>query len=1025
MTNGISRVGQGLAWLALGIAAISLASARGEEIDLTAWREIPVFHHGRTMPMDTFSRLAVEIICETNKGKLVTKGKVELGLKGYYTEKELADSRYQAALQLFPKGDARWWTAEELLLSWVVEPENWEDVPFISAHHEEVRKLLGVPVQSEEGGHLRFVSPRQVDQSAKLKQFLSDENDRRMGRDTANYSDTVRSELKRLIEGYTLFRRITFDPRDPLTLGPVPTRGDSHHFMGQLGNAYRLVNTREEEERSLLKVLLELRDANLFPREAAGSLSNLVEKLEELADIYRNLSSAAEAQARNGGAAKPLSVPRAEINAAIVQVREATLDFSRVLEELKEEVFGTHAKKEEVERGGRLVREAAAKSKDLVRIAREMHLALYDNDDSLALVPALNPAALSRSRDVKQQSHPWISLATVLHGSDEVLGLTTPKTGYPKAGIEAVRSSFQKVAEVYRQRESADRATVLPAALEEFAKSLRVLGDELTVQREGLVRKELTKEQYDADILAHTKYPAAGATRPEVTYNQVDPFKWSWIISLGAFFCFCLAFGNIRAYAYWIGMVVLVLGIAWTAYGFYLRVMVTNWAPVTNMYETVIFVPMVLSVLGLWFLVLPATATGMNNGWRLTAIPGSFEATELTDDQVAIMPESAWNIAGFGITILRLALVATLFYFLAIVQYGDGNRAYFLLLPDLSQQVSFDGIAQKIMVWVVSSSVFLVTLYLIPRLIPAIVASLFFIPRSWTQDGERTEKWIEQIYARWPFALGTSAGAFGLFWIAWWAPVDVLNENFSPLQPVLRSNFWLTIHVLTIVASYGAGALALVIGNIALLYYIFGAYRAPEVAARPLKGFAPAKQASNPEELLLPMQPPAESAALSDYAYRAVQVAVVLLATGTILGGLWADVSWGRFWGWDPKEVWALISLLIYLAVLHGRFAGWFDNFAMITGTIVGATAIGLSWYGVNYLLPMIAGGQSVGLHSYGGDIRGGQIWFASGVVVQWIVWGIAAARYGAETSQRVQPRQVEFPVAADVVDGEPSRAAT
>ena len=95
-------------------------------------------------------------------------------------------------------------------------------------------------------------------------------------------------------------------------------------------------------------------------------------------------------------------------------------------------------------------------------------------------------------------------------------------------------------------------------------------------------------------------------------------------------------------------------------------------------------------------------------------------------------------------------------------------------------------------------------------------------------------------------------------------------------------------------------------------------------------------------------------------------MAVLLLAVGTILGGLWADVSWGRFWGWDPKEVWALISLLIYLGFLHARFAGWLSNFGLVAGTVVGFSMIMMSWVGVNFGLPLLSDTGSVGLHSYG-----------------------------------------------------------
>jgi hypothetical protein len=95
------------------------------------------------------------------------------------------------------------------------------------------------------------------------------------------------------------------------------------------------------------------------------------------------------------------------------------------------------------------------------------------------------------------------------------------------------------------------------------------------------------------------------------------------------------------------------------------------------------------------------------------------------------------------------------------------------------------------------------------------------------------------------------------------------------------------------------------------------------------------------------------------YMYRAIQIGVVLLAAGTILGGVWADYSWGRFWGWDPKEVWALIALLLYLAVLHGRFTGWLRGFGFVTCTVVSFLGVLMAWYGVNFVL-------GVGLHSYG-----------------------------------------------------------
>ena len=90
-----------------------------------------------------------------------------------------------------------------------------------------------------------------------------------------------------------------------------------------------------------------------------------------------------------------------------------------------------------------------------------------------------------------------------------------------------------------------------------------------------------------------------------------------------------------------------------------------------------------------------------------------------------------------------------------------------------------------------------------------------------------------------------------------------------------------------------------------------------------------------------------------------MQVGVLLIAAGTILGGVWADYSWGRFWGWDPKEVWALITLLVYLVPLHGRFAGWVNTFGLVVASVVCFLSVVMAWYGVNFVL-------GVGLHSYG-----------------------------------------------------------
>ena len=86
---------------------------------------------------------------------------------------------------------------------------------------------------------------------------------------------------------------------------------------------------------------------------------------------------------------------------------------------------------------------------------------------------------------------------------------------------------------------------------------------------------------------------------------------------------------------------------------------------------------------------------------------------------------------------------------------------------------------------------------------------------------------------------------------------------------------------------------------------------------------------------------------------------LLLLATGTILGGVWANYSWGRFWDWDPKETWALIALLGYLFLLHGRISGMWGGFGLAIGAVLAFLSVLMAWYGVNFVL-------GAGLHSYG-----------------------------------------------------------
>ena len=183
-----------------------------------------------------------------------------------------------------------------------------------------------------------------------------------------------------------------------------------------------------------------------------------------------------------------------------------------------------------------------------------------------------------------------------------------------------------------------------------------------------------------------------------------------------------------------------------------------------------------------------------------------------------------------------------------------------------------------------------------------------------------------------------------------------MPARLDPLVPVLRDNFWLTVHVLVITLSYAAFALTLGFAHVILWRYI----RKPQAT-----------------DSLRP---------LHEWLYRMMFVGLILLAIGTILGGVWANYSWGRFWGWDPKETWALIALLMYVVAIHGRMAGWWGDFGIAVAAVVNFAGIIMAWYGVNYVL-------GAGLHSYGFGV-GGEGYVLVFLAAEAIFLGLAAIRH-------------------------------
>jgi ABC-type transport system involved in cytochrome c biogenesis permease subunit len=155
------------------------------------------------------------------------------------------------------------------------------------------------------------------------------------------------------------------------------------------------------------------------------------------------------------------------------------------------------------------------------------------------------------------------------------------------------------------------------------------------------------------------------------------------------------------------------------------------------------------------------------------------------------------------------------------------------------------------------------------------------------------------------------------------------GDTLAVLQAVLDTQFWLATHVVCITLGYSATYVAGLLGIVYILKGVLTRSLSPEAGKE-----------------------------LSRMIYGTVAFAMIFSFVGTVLGGLWADDSWGRFWGWDPKENGALIIVLWNAVVLHARWGGLVKQRGLAILAVVGNIAVSWSWFGVNEL--------GIGLHSYG-----------------------------------------------------------
>ena len=527
-----------------------------------------------------------------------------------------------------------------------------------------------------------------------------------------------------------------------------------------------------------------------------------------------------------------------------------------------------------------------------------------------------------------RDSSVWVPLKVLLKAKPENL----VEAGYPQAEINAFLAAYREL----EQAEDHYPGQIPQAAADAMLTSSRKLGESVNP----------------------TKYPTLAMIERETHFNAMNPF-WQAPIAYGTalvLLAVSLGFtagrrsftGLIGQGFYPIGMLALAIGIALEIYGFALRVKISGWAPVTNMYETVIWVALVAAVLSFIFeLIFRRTYSALAGS--AVALLGTITAVNvpLLDPSikslVPVLRSNFWltihvltevsSYAAFGVA-WALGLIAMVYYLTAT--YRRSPRLAELALP------------------------------LVPG-IPLLATGAF------------GTQWATNDLLFYIFAIMGGIGGM----ISLGAILALVGELVNRLR------FRETVE--------GEDALAREVefsGEPGFSAASFAALeqRDAPAAIRARAVATPAKldaRGRAMQETALTIKP------LSNFIYRAMQVGVLLIAAGTILGGVWADYSWGRFWGWDPKEVWALITLLVYLVPLHGRFAGWVNTFGLAVASVVCFLSVVMAWYGVNFVL-------GVGLHSYGFTEGGSQ------GLMSMIIAGVLAIPFAAYWRRHLGYRQVE-----------------
>lgn len=892
---------------------------------------------------------------------------------------------------LFPSGSRRF-EHDELLFHWICEPDVWEYIPFISDKNRVVGSLV---LQKKNPG--RFLAPVELGDE-RFTRILQTVLDRRQGeavtRTEANLQLTTRAAVAAAEAAASYFRALSFNPEkdtSPLVgyyLDAImyPGTNDAPLIEKLDQSVKELVRLARQESKTVTDSPFldpEFLLAKTTPIETAEKSDHnqvilLMRQINLVEKIHREYPLAMNAVIFDriyGAITQALTVMRKHRdrvfreNVGSKEYREALLRTVYWTEEVADRL--RLACGALTDNGRYVVRkQGKARSEQLSGPASDtvwsvpvcVELEYLPRGATMKIIPSIWPAGREAGQNV---SSPWVSIQTVLFAPDclykrfvnahlpPMANEKQPSSQRKDVSLSVLESLARLSAEGNPAR--AERKEFFAAAnslvagndewgksLEPFAQSLRRVADANATELARLAASESTDEQSAASLFRKLCYPPVGSLDAELFYSRINAFYWNWVFCLIAF-CF-LSVSCVWGWfakrthndshavkpvpypddiLYMLGGCFLVCSCAVTLLGGATRAWITGWAPVTNMFETVVLLGFLVALFSLVYALWPVFGSTVSNAWRCSAL-SAFRRTN---------PDGYSRRISLKMFVPHLLLIGLTVWGTLHVCYRE-HAFDEGILKAFRESFAMQGMLDRIAVL----AAMLFVIWGIPRCIVAVIIAICS-RSSLTDRKENVWSAILSSRERQIVLLAGTTFALAIGMLAFFNTVE-FNPNIRPLTAVLRSNFWLTIHVLAIIISYALGTIAWGIALVMLGAFIF-------------------RSDTNRGQDQSTTSVPPICLRLAPVVLNLIRGLVLFLALGIILGARWADFSWGRFWSWDPKEVWALVTLLIYLVVLHDRKRHARGVFGLAAGAVLGAFAIIMTWYGLSFVF---GGG---GRHAY------------------------------------------------------------